>query len=419
MPNAEQLDVFLSYNRKDKEGAVELYEHLIARELKIWLDEPKLAAGFPWIDGVEQAIQAAVSTAILVGKSGMGPSQEMEAKWCVQESTRRLLPVIPVLLPGASGSPKLPLSLSGFTWVDLREGIAQGGIDRLVWAVTGIKATEADQEILVVRAETEGARQQADQPVDAWGISSVKSRLHALSGIIAEAAVMVSAHAAETLHHDLLSILVPITVELRWNRGYAAALEKMLRIPVPKKRIRDFPWEEVPGGGATSEGVLSSQMEEEGRVLVLLDGHPALVVSGLKAEDQEAVMESVELYGRLGVPSTGGMSLAERIGEIPVRPGAAAVDELATVLYQNREILAPLVARLKNMPGSDWLLAEDEEYGSGGGGAGPAQGRGRDLRSAVTLSKGGEITDEVFDAKNEARWLTRAQIEEYLRRYRP
>jgi len=56
---------------------------------------------------------------------------------CLSEFVDRNLPVIPVLLPGAPEVPRLPIFLKGFTWVDLRGGLTEGGIDRLQWGITG------------------------------------------------------------------------------------------------------------------------------------------------------------------------------------------------------------------------------------------------------------------------------------------
>jgi hypothetical protein len=96
---------------------------------------------------------------------------------------------------------------------------------------------------------------------------------------------------------------------------------------------------------------------------VLLDKQPAARISGFKSEDRDSILESIEVHGRLGLPSRGGMSIAERIGEVPVHLGGGATDEQATVLFQNREVLAPVLARLR-IPEMDWLLAEDENYTS-------------------------------------------------------
>jgi hypothetical protein len=62
---------------------------------------------------------------------------------CLDECVHRKMPVIPVLLPGASATPQLPLLLRQFTWVDLRGGLDEAPVDRLEWGITGIKPRRA------------------------------------------------------------------------------------------------------------------------------------------------------------------------------------------------------------------------------------------------------------------------------------
>jgi len=52
---------------------------------------------------------------------------------------REGIPVIPVLLPGCPDSPELTLFLEAMTWVDLRVGLTDEGLARLVWGITGTK----------------------------------------------------------------------------------------------------------------------------------------------------------------------------------------------------------------------------------------------------------------------------------------
>ena len=64
-------------------------------------------------------LDAAVGgAAVFVGKTGLGPWQTPEMRGCLSEFVKRGLPVIPVLLPGASEQPDLPFFLEGFTWLD-------------------------------------------------------------------------------------------------------------------------------------------------------------------------------------------------------------------------------------------------------------------------------------------------------------
>ena len=53
-----------------------------------------------------------------------------------------VVPIIPVLLPGAPDDAKLPLFLEAFTWVDLRRGLTPDGLERLRWGITGQKPRE-------------------------------------------------------------------------------------------------------------------------------------------------------------------------------------------------------------------------------------------------------------------------------------
>jgi hypothetical protein len=134
---AKIFDVFLSHNSKDKPAVRELAEALRARGLNVWLDEWELVPGRPWEETLEEIIETTRSSAILVGKDGLGPWQDAEMRGCLAEFVKRKLPVIPVLLPGSPEMPRLPFFLKGFTWVDLREGLTAEGLDRLKWGATG------------------------------------------------------------------------------------------------------------------------------------------------------------------------------------------------------------------------------------------------------------------------------------------
>jgi nucleotide-binding universal stress UspA family protein len=133
----KSFDVFLSYNSKDKPAVRELAEALRALGLRVWLDEWELVPGRPWQEALEEVIETSGASAVLVGKDGLGPWQDAEMRGCLSEFVARDLPVIPVLLPDAPSEPGLPLFLRRFTWVDLRGGLTEEGIDRLHWGITG------------------------------------------------------------------------------------------------------------------------------------------------------------------------------------------------------------------------------------------------------------------------------------------
>lgn len=130
-------DVFLIYNCKDKLTALELAEVLRKRGLKVWLDEWDLVPSRLWREAVEEVIEIAESSAMLVGKDGIRPWQHAEMQACLSRFADRNLPVIPVLLPGALETPSLPRFLSRLTWIDLRGGLTEDGINQLQWSATG------------------------------------------------------------------------------------------------------------------------------------------------------------------------------------------------------------------------------------------------------------------------------------------
>ncbi len=133
----EPFDVFLSYNSKDESLVIQLAEKLEEYGLRVWLDVWKLVPGQSWQEALEEIIQSTRSAVILVGKDGMGPWEIVEMRGCLYEFVKRKRPTIPVLLPGAQKQPELPLFLKLFQWVDLRDGLTEDGIEKLVWGITG------------------------------------------------------------------------------------------------------------------------------------------------------------------------------------------------------------------------------------------------------------------------------------------
>jgi len=136
---ARPHDVFLSHNSKDKAAVRELARALQQRGIKVWLDEWELAPGRPWQEALEEVIETVRSAAVILGPAGLGPWEIPEMRACLSECVDRDLPVIPVLLPGVPDKPDLPLFLRSFTWVDLRDGLTDAGLDRLEWGITGVK----------------------------------------------------------------------------------------------------------------------------------------------------------------------------------------------------------------------------------------------------------------------------------------
>lgn len=114
------FDVFLCHNSEDKPAVRHIKSALQAGGISTWLDEEQLPLGRPWQAELEREIGLVRSAAVFVGKTGIGPWQDVEIRGFLDEFVRRACPVIPVLLPDASAAPELPVFLRQMTWVDLR-----------------------------------------------------------------------------------------------------------------------------------------------------------------------------------------------------------------------------------------------------------------------------------------------------------
>jgi hypothetical protein len=134
------FDVFLSHNSKDKPAIRELAARLEAHGIRVWFDEDQLIPGRPWQALLEKGIEQSATGAVLVGSDGLGPWEDEEMQALLRHAAAEDKPVIPVLLPGARARPKLPVFLSNRTWVDLREGLSDQGVAKLVWGITGKRA---------------------------------------------------------------------------------------------------------------------------------------------------------------------------------------------------------------------------------------------------------------------------------------
>ncbi len=133
---AGTFDVFLCHNGADKPAVKAIAHRLQERGILPWLDEWELPPGQPWQPLLEQHIARITSAAVFVGGAGVGPWQEQELNAFLREFVARHSPVIPVLLPDAPATPKLPVFLRAMTWVDFRI-TDPDPFERLIWGITG------------------------------------------------------------------------------------------------------------------------------------------------------------------------------------------------------------------------------------------------------------------------------------------
>lgn len=134
---AEDYDVFLCHNVKDKRQVLEIARRLEARGILPWLDVDAIQPGSRWQDAMAKGIEKSRSAAVLVGPAGFGPWHDAEMHlindWSVRDARRR---VIPVILDGTDGDLELPGFLRVWSTIDMRVADPDP-FEQLIWGVTG------------------------------------------------------------------------------------------------------------------------------------------------------------------------------------------------------------------------------------------------------------------------------------------
>jgi hypothetical protein len=139
MAQEYKYDVFLCHNSRDKSVVKVIANQLKERGLRPWLDEWQLRPGLPWQRDLEEQIESIGSAAVFVGSDGIGPWQQEEIDALLQQFLRRQVPIIPVLLPGASTRPELPPFLANRMWIDFGR-CDPDPIEQLIWGISGRKS---------------------------------------------------------------------------------------------------------------------------------------------------------------------------------------------------------------------------------------------------------------------------------------
>jgi hypothetical protein len=135
-PPRTEFDVFACHHSTDKPQVRDLCRRLKETGIRVWLDEEQLPPGRPWQPLLEEQIARVNSAVVMVGRSEIGPWQDMEIRAFLSEFVQRNCPVIPTILPDASELPELPLFLKGMTWVDLRTDF-ESEFAKLRWGILG------------------------------------------------------------------------------------------------------------------------------------------------------------------------------------------------------------------------------------------------------------------------------------------
>jgi tetratricopeptide (TPR) repeat protein len=128
-------DVFVSVCNDDAEAAAPLVDALKQAGASVFVDRHDLLAGEDWRARTEQALFHSRACLLCVGvgaRTGMG-AELMAALTSV--ASARELPVVPVLLPGATLDQALriaPRSLAAVQWLDLSDGLQHDEIESLL-----------------------------------------------------------------------------------------------------------------------------------------------------------------------------------------------------------------------------------------------------------------------------------------------
>jgi hypothetical protein len=129
-------DVFLCHNSRDKQQVMAIGERLKERGILPWLDTWEIPPGSRWQKVLQKHLKSVRSAAVFVGPRGSGPWQEREVESLLGQIARRNRPIIPVILEGRTGTPRMPAFLDLWHVVDMRQPDPDP-FEQLIWGITG------------------------------------------------------------------------------------------------------------------------------------------------------------------------------------------------------------------------------------------------------------------------------------------
>jgi hypothetical protein len=117
---ANEFHVYLSYRHTDARAALEIFDFLTRRNLKVWIDKQYLQNAADWQVVAQEGMLHSLVALVVVGREGLGEGQTLELK-LLREIPG--LKIIPVLLPGAPGGSLALLGMSESLHVDFSQGL--------------------------------------------------------------------------------------------------------------------------------------------------------------------------------------------------------------------------------------------------------------------------------------------------------
>lgn len=127
----EDYGVFINYNSDDRAYAMEIAERLKDASFVVYIDG-WLTDGLRWREQLEEIMKSVPKFIVLVGPTGPGDFQRDEITLCYNQATKRKVPLIPVLLPGATKDQITDGLIGAFQCIDLSKGITEASLKKLV-----------------------------------------------------------------------------------------------------------------------------------------------------------------------------------------------------------------------------------------------------------------------------------------------
>ena len=129
-------DVYISYAEADATEVMKIGERLKERGILPWFDAIDADPGSLARAQQEEQIRKILAATVFVGQHAIDGGQALQMYSFIEQFVQRGCRVIPVVLPGVSGKPQVPVYLANFAGVDFRQQNPEP-LGRLIWGITG------------------------------------------------------------------------------------------------------------------------------------------------------------------------------------------------------------------------------------------------------------------------------------------
>lgn len=117
---AAAYDIYISYDEADTIEVMKIGDQLKAHGILPWFDVIDADPGKLARPQQEEQIGRIPTAAVFIGQQAIGRGQVLQTYSFIEQFVQRGCSVIPVILPGTQGKPKLPIYLANFAGVDFR-----------------------------------------------------------------------------------------------------------------------------------------------------------------------------------------------------------------------------------------------------------------------------------------------------------